>query len=169
MDRLAQRRQAALAARDFTWLVATFRSGPPPGFFRIGWVRQVPSLNEFFVHHEDARRAGGRDPRTNEQARDEARWRNVSHRAWYLARWLHGTGLELHWAGTAKTVRPPGGGPAARIAGPPGELLLYLFGRPEAAQVEVSGPAPAVEAVRRAHFGMCLVLRQSLRHVVSAA
>jgi hypothetical protein len=33
-------------------------------------------------------------------------------------------------------------------------LLLYLFGRQDAAQVEVSGPAAAVEAVRRARFGM---------------
>ena len=30
--RLAERRQMELAARDFAGLVATFRSGPPPGF-----------------------------------------------------------------------------------------------------------------------------------------
>jgi uncharacterized protein (TIGR03083 family) len=70
--RLAERRRRALALRDFTWLVATLRSGPPPGLFRIGWVRRLPSLNEFFVHHEDVRRANGRGPRTNEQAMDEA-------------------------------------------------------------------------------------------------
>jgi uncharacterized protein (TIGR03085 family) len=29
--RLAERRQRALALRDFTWLIAAFRSGPPPG------------------------------------------------------------------------------------------------------------------------------------------
>ena len=46
------------------------------------------------------------------------------------------------------------GEPAARIAGPPGELLLYLFGRQGAAQVEVTGPAAAVDAVQRARFGM---------------
>src|SRR4051794_24277642 len=55
--RFAERRQAALAARDFEWLVARFRSGPPRGFFRLGWVRSFPTLNEFFVHHEDVRRA----------------------------------------------------------------------------------------------------------------
>jgi uncharacterized protein (TIGR03085 family) len=33
-SRLAERRQRALALRDFTWLIATLRSGPPPGFFR---------------------------------------------------------------------------------------------------------------------------------------
>ncbi len=152
--RLAERRQRALALRDFTWLIATLRSGPPPGFFRLGWVRALPSLNEFFVHHEDVRRANGRDPRTHERAMDEALWRNVSSAPWFLARRLRGAGLELHWAGTTKTIQARRGEPTARITGPPGELLLYLFGRQDAAQVEVSGPAAAVDAVRRARFGM---------------
>jgi uncharacterized protein (TIGR03085 family) len=151
--RFAERRRRALALRDFPSLVATIRSGPPPGFFRIGWVRRVPNLNEFFVHHEDVRRANSCGPRTNEHAMDEALWGNVS-RAGFLARRLRGAGLELAWAGTAKTVRARRGEPTARIAGPPGELLLYLFGRQGAAQVEVVGPAAAVEAVRRARFGM---------------
>ena len=153
-SRLAERRGRALARRDFTWLVGTLRAGPPPGFFRIGWVRRLASLNEFFVHHEDVRRANGRGPRANEQAMNEALWRNVSRGARFLARRLRGAGLELQWAGTARTVRARRGDPAARIAGPPGELLLYLFGRQGAAQVELSGPTTAVDAVRRARFGM---------------
>ena len=152
--RMAERRQSALAQRNFVWLITTLRSGPPPGFFRIGWVRQLPSLNEFFVHHEDVRRANGRGPRTNEQAMDEALWRNVGRAPWFLARRLRGAGLELQWAGTARTIRALRGEPTARIAGPPGELLLYLFGRQGSAQVEVSGPAAALEAVRRARFGL---------------
>jgi len=153
-SRLAERRRRALAQRDFAWLSATFRSGPPPGFFRIGWVRRVPSLNEFFVHHEDVRRANGRGPRTSEQALDMALWSNVTRARWFLARRLHGAGLELAWAGTAQTVRARRGEPTARITGPPGELLLYLFGRQSAARVDVSGPDAAIEAVRRARFGM---------------
>jgi uncharacterized protein (TIGR03085 family) len=152
--RFAERRRRALTLRDFSWLVATIRSGPPPGFFRIGLVRAVPNLNEFFVHHEDVRRANGRGPRTNEHAMDEALWGNVSRVPWFLARRLRGTGLELAWVGTAQTVRARRGEPTARIAGSPGELLLYLFGRQDAAHVEVGGPAAAVEAVRRARFGM---------------
>jgi len=153
-SRFAERRRSALTLRDFSWLVATIRSGPPPGFFRIGWVRRVPNLNEFFVHHEDVRRANGGGPRTNEQAMNEALWANVSRAPWFLARRLHGAGLELQWVGTAQTVRARRGEPTARIAGSPGELLLCLFGRQDVAHVEVSGPASAVEAVRRAQFGM---------------
>jgi uncharacterized protein (TIGR03085 family) len=152
--RLAERRTRALALKDFAGLVATIRSGPPPGFFRVGWVRRIPGLNEFFVHHEDVRRADGRGPRTNEHALDEALWHNVTRAPWFLARRLRGSGLELQWAGTARTVRARRGNPTARVAGPPGELLLYLFGRQDAAHVEVSGPAAAVEALRRARFGV---------------
>jgi hypothetical protein len=36
----------------------------------------------------------------------------------------------------------------------PGELLLFLFGRGEAAAVEISGSSEAVEAVQRTPFGM---------------
>ena len=90
--RFAERRRRALALRDFAGLIATIRSGPPPGFFRIGWVRRFPNLNEFFVHHEDVRRANGRGPRTNEHAMDEALWRNVSLAPWFLARRLRGAG-----------------------------------------------------------------------------
>jgi uncharacterized protein (TIGR03085 family) len=152
--RFAERRRRALARKDFAWLIATIRSGPPPGFFRIGWVRRFPNLNEFFVHHEDVRRANGRGPRTNEPAMDEALWRNVSRAPWFLARRLRGAGLELEWSGTDKAVRARRGEPTARVAGLPGELLLYLFGRRGVARVEIGGPAEAVDAVRRARFGM---------------
>ena len=153
-SRFAEGQRRALTLKDFSSLVATIRSGPPPGFFQIGWVRRLPNLNEFFVHHEDVRRANGRGPRTNEHAMDEALWGNVSRAPWFLARRMRGAGLELQWAGTAKTVRARRGDPTARITGPPGELLLYLFGRQDVAHVEVGGPAAAVEAVRHARFGM---------------
>lgn len=85
---------------------------------------------------------------------DAALWHNVTWAPWFLARRLRGAGLELQWAGTANAVRARRGEPTARIAGSPGELLLYLFGRRSVADVEVSGPDAAVEAVRCARFGM---------------
>jgi uncharacterized protein (TIGR03085 family) len=63
-QRFAERRRVRLAEQnEFGWLVERIRSGPPPGFFRIGLVRSFPNLNEFFVHHEDVRRANGLGPR----------------------------------------------------------------------------------------------------------
>jgi uncharacterized protein (TIGR03085 family) len=154
-ERFAERRRASLAARkDFPWLIARIRSGPPIGFFRVGWVRAMANLNEFFVHHEDVRRANNRGPRSLAPAMDAALWRNVRRGSRYLSRRLHGCGLEIQWAGTNERVTLRPGEPTARLSGPPGELLLYVFGRQPAAQVEVSGPPEAVAAVRRTHFGM---------------
>ena len=103
--RFAETRTAKLAERDFASLVDQVRSGPPVGFFRIGWVRGFPNLNEFFVHHEDVRRANGRGPRSTEPDLDAALWRNVTRAAWFLARGLRGAGLDVEWAGTDKRVR----------------------------------------------------------------
>jgi uncharacterized protein (TIGR03085 family) len=83
--RFAERRRTALARKDFPWLVATIRSGPPRGFFRIGWVRRLPNLNEFFVHHEDVRRANGRG-----LGRTRSRWMRL-YGATSVAR--HGSSL----------------------------------------------------------------------------
>src|SRR5262249_30228255 len=44
-ERFAERRRGRLADhREFRWLVERIRAGPPPGFFRIGWVRSFPNL-----------------------------------------------------------------------------------------------------------------------------
>jgi hypothetical protein len=100
------RQLAAFLSNSFAW-----HKGLP-----YGWVRRLPSLNEFFVHHEDVRRANGRGPRTTEHELDEALWRNVSRASWFLARRLHGAGLELQWTGTASTIRARRGEPTARIS-----------------------------------------------------
>jgi uncharacterized protein (TIGR03085 family) len=153
--RFAERRRAGLAGRsDFAGLVARIRSGPPVGFFRIRWVREMASLNEFFVHHEDVRRANGLGVRSLGPDMDAGLWRNVRRGGRFLSRRLRACGLEVEWADGGERATVRSGAPLARLSGPPGELLLYLFGRRVAAQVEVSGPSEAVAAVRRTHFGM---------------
>jgi uncharacterized protein (TIGR03085 family) len=154
-QRFAEQRRAALAKRqDFTSLVARIRSGPPVGFFRLGWVRSLANLNEFFVHHEDVRRANRREPRSLTPEMNAALWRNVCRGSRFLSRRLDGCGLEVEWAGTNERVTARSGEPTARLSGPPGELLLYIFGRQTAARVDVSGPPDAVAAVHRTRFGM---------------
>jgi uncharacterized protein (TIGR03085 family) len=152
---LAERRRAKLAQRrDFSWLVARIRSGPPRGFFRIRWVREFPNLNEFFVHHEDVRRANGMGPRALGPDLEAALWRNVGRGGRYLGRRLRGFGLEIEWAGTGERRRVRSGEPTALLIGAPGELLLFVFGRGRVAQVDVTGPTEAAAAVHRARFGM---------------
>jgi uncharacterized protein (TIGR03085 family) len=154
-ERFAERRRAGLAGRsDFPGLVARIRSGPPVGFFRLPWVREMANLNEFFVHHEDVRRANGLGVRSLGPDMDAGLWRNVRRGGRFLGRRLRGCGLEVSWEGGGERVTVRSGSPIVRLSGPPGELLLYLFGRQAAAQVELSGPSEAVAAVRGTHFGM---------------
>jgi uncharacterized protein (TIGR03085 family) len=154
-ERFAERRRAELArGKDFGWLVARIRSGPPVGLFRIGWVRAMANLNEFFVHHEDVRRANGREPRGMAPEMDVALWRNVRRGGRFLSRRLGACGLEIEWSETGERVTAHRRELTARLNGAPGELLLYLFGREYAARVDVSGPSEAVAAVRRTRFGM---------------
>jgi hypothetical protein len=85
---------------------------------------------------------------------EEALWRNVRQGSRYLTRRLRGAGLEVRWAQTNERMTVRKSEPTARLSGPPGELLLYVFGRQDAAQVEVTGPPTAVEALGRTHLGM---------------
>jgi hypothetical protein len=60
------------------------------------------------------------------------------------------------------TVTAPGfgtlvggkGGPDVQMAGEPGELLLFLFGRQAHARVELSGPEQIVARMRTAAYGI---------------
>ncbi len=151
--RFAERQRQKLTGTDYATLLTKIRSGPR-GFFRIEWVRRGPNLNEFFVHHEDVRRANGLVPRPSSAALDDALWRNVGFAPSFLARRLRGVGLELARAGTSEVARARRGTPVVRLTGRPGELLLYLFGRQRAAEVDVSGPAEAVDVVSRVRFGI---------------
>jgi len=154
-QRFADRRRATLLRRHgFDRLVTMIGTGPPVGLFRVPWVRATANLNELFVHHEDLRRANGLDPRTDlPPGLDDALWRNVRVSGRYLTRRVRGAGLTAHRAGTGEVVAVRRGEPTVTVVGPPGELLLFLFGR-DAARVDLVGTPDAVAAVRAAHLGM---------------
>ena len=154
--RFAERRTAAMVRRrEFAWLIDRLRAGPPVGFFRLGWGRSFPSLNEFFVHHEDVRRANGSGPR-DDLAPDlqAALWRNVQRGSRFLGRRVRGAGLDVVWAGTGHRKAVRDGDARVALRGAPRELLLYLLGRQAVAQVDLVGPPEAVAAVARTRSGM---------------
>jgi uncharacterized protein (TIGR03085 family) len=137
--RFAEQRRLALKEAGFTDLVATVRSGPPPGFFRTGLVRRFPNLNEFFVHHEDVRGADGFGPRTG-SPRTPRSFAMSPGRAGSYRDGCAAPGLALECAGRDKVISARQGQPTARLTGLPGELLLFLFGRRDAADVEITDP-----------------------------
>lgn len=61
--RLTERAMERARGRGYHWMIDRLRGGPPWGPMRLAVVDRS-NLMEWFVHHEDARRANGRPPRT---------------------------------------------------------------------------------------------------------
>jgi uncharacterized protein (TIGR03085 family) len=114
-----------------TWagLVAQVRSGPP------ALLRPLdPAMNaiEYFVHHEDLRRAQPDwQPRTLGAADQAELWRRLRMMR-FAARSSAG---RLEAPGQEPMVVSKSGGPT--VKGEVGELVLWVLGRKDAARVEV--------------------------------
>lgn len=136
--------------RPWPALVALVRSGPPA---ILRPLDEPVNTVEYFVHHEDVRRAAGSSrPRPLPGRMEAELWNRVRVLA-KLARRTSPVGLAFLAPGHGRaTVRR--GTPSVVVTGPPGELLLFVTGRQDAAQVEVTGPPDAVDRVRRAPFGL---------------
>jgi uncharacterized protein (TIGR03085 family) len=61
-------------AKGYEKLVERLRSGPPLVPWRLPGLRTLLNLNEWYVHHEDVRRANGHGPRTDRPDLDDALW-----------------------------------------------------------------------------------------------
>lgn len=148
-DRLMERARA----RGYETLVDRLRRGPLAIPWRVPGLRTLLNFNEYFVHHEDVRRANGMAPRPADERRDAALWKGVARIAPLAARRVKGVGLEAHAPGFG-SVRLKKGEPTAVLVGPPQELILYLNGRRGAAHVEIGGDADAVEVLSTARLGV---------------
>ena len=141
------------AAQRYAEIVERVRSGPPrwsPMHFEP--IDAVTNSVEFFVHHEDVRRA---QPGWTARQLDDDLVEAITPTA------LAGRMLTRR-AGVGVVVAPTGGSevtlrkgdPHVTISGPVGECVLYLSGRKDHAEVELTGPADAVAKVRAAPFGL---------------
>lgn len=142
-----ERLQRNAAQRPYADLVSQLREGPPPWW--IGrWVRSG-DLHEWFVHHEDVRRANGRMPREDDRL-DDALWGALRPWGRVLTRKAEvGVELVAH-DGRRRTAKA--GEPAVTLTGRPGELMLALFGR--SSEVVVEGSEEALAAWHRSDLGI---------------
>ncbi|MEV6346725.1 TIGR03085 family metal-binding protein [Actinoplanes sp. NPDC051851] len=98
---------------------------------------------EFFIHHEDVRRARpGWEPRPLEAGQQAALWRTVKLTSRVALRRL-GIAGEVAAAGFPPIRTGPA--PQVRITADVGELALYFSGRQRAARVTVEGDPALVE------------------------
>jgi uncharacterized protein (TIGR03085 family) len=139
--------QDEFAAKPWTELVDLVRSGPPAWSpYGVGKLDELVNTAEFFVHHEDVRRAQpGWEPRPPEPERDEALWRALG-RVGRIAYRSSPVGIVLRRpdGSVHQTRRGPS---TVTLLGEPGELLLHAFGRDQV-RVEFDGEQPAVATVQ---------------------
>jgi uncharacterized protein (TIGR03085 family) len=151
-----RRVQRRLAERTpFARLVETIRNGPPRlSFYGIPGVDERTNTIEFFVHHEDVRRAKpGWEPRDISQGLSEVLWRRLRFASWIFRR--SPVGIELardddSGSGAASgqvRITAKARAPVVTVTGPPAELTMWAFGRAGAARVRVEGTDQAVRTL----------------------
>ncbi|WP_308127743.1 TIGR03085 family metal-binding protein [Frankia sp. CiP3] len=143
----AMAERATMRGDTFPDLVRIFRDGPPWWHpTRFGLVDDAANLVEFFVHHEDVRRARpGWSGSQLDDGMQRALWRSFQMfgRAAYRR---SAVGVVAERAdGPGRVVLRRGAGEVT-LVGNPAELLLFAFGRRDHAVVDVHGDNGVVAA-----------------------
>jgi uncharacterized protein (TIGR03085 family) len=138
---------AAEKAKGFPAVVSRLRAGAPLVPWRLPRLRNVLNGMEFFTHHEDVRRANGRQPRPTMPDLEALSWRMTGYNGRRLARLIRPYSIEL--VSPDGATRRFGAGEAAILTGPATELVLYLSGRRATSHVTLSGDPDAVATVER--------------------
>jgi len=141
-----------LDRHSYAELVALFRSGPPRlSVFAIPGADEAANAVEYFVHHEDVRRAAGDwAERPLEPGLSEVLWRRLKGARLFLR--SAPTGVVLARETPASGDQPgkldlivaKNATPSVTVTGPPAELTLWAMGRGRAAHVVLDGPDEAV-------------------------
>jgi uncharacterized protein (TIGR03085 family) len=141
--------QDGYAAWHWPDLVDQVRSGPPAWSpASLARVDEAINTPEFFIHHEDVLRGcPGWSARKLPTDLESALWGIVSKSARLrFARSRVGVVLVALPHGRRQVHTMTGLGTVV-VKGTPGELLLYTSGRRGVAQVDVSGPEEAINAI----------------------
>ncbi|MYQ43545.1 TIGR03085 family protein [Streptomyces sp. SID4985] len=135
------------AAKPYSELIQLIRTGPPKlSPFSVKQVDEASNTVEFFIHAEDVRRAQPDwSPRELDPVFQDALWSRLE-RAARLAGRKAPTGLVLRRP-DGQTVVAHKGAPVVTVTGEPAELLMFVFGRQDAAKVVLDGDPDAITKV----------------------
>ncbi|MFQ6193555.1 TIGR03085 family metal-binding protein [Streptomyces sp. NPDC000405] len=149
-----ERVQEEFAAKPYEELIQLIRTGPPrTSPFALKQVDEAANTVEFFVHTEDVRRAQPDwTPREPDPVFADALWSRLERTARLVGR-KSPVGLVLRRP-DGRTAVAQKGAPVVTVTGEPGELLLFAFGRQDAARVELAGEDTAIAKLRAASLGL---------------
>ncbi|SDK08787.1 TIGR03085 family metal-binding protein [Streptomyces indicus] len=141
---------AEYTEKPYEELIQLIRTGPPRfSPYSLKQVDEAANAVEFYVHAEDVRRAQEDwSPRTLDAVFSNALWSRLEKSARLLGRKAP-VGMVLRRP-DGQTVVAHRGTPVVTVTGEPGELTMYVFGRQEAAKVEVEGDKEAIERLQGA-------------------
>ncbi|GGO50556.1 TIGR03085 family metal-binding protein [Streptomyces lasiicapitis] len=145
-----ERVQAEFAAKPYEELIQLIRTGPPRfSPFNLKQVDEASNAVEFYVHAEDVRRAQPDwTPRELDPVFADALWSRLERMARVVGRKAP-VGLVLRRP-DGQTAVAHRGAPVVTATGEPAELLMFVFGRQEAADVELEGDKDAVARLHEA-------------------
>jgi len=153
----ARLEQATRERQSFPELVERIRSGPPL-FTPLGLpvVKDRANLHEYFIHHEDVRRAQpGWKARELPAETSAALWNVLRLMAPMLLRGIKDTRVTLRTPeGAERSVGRAESTHHVTLTAPAGELLLYLSGRRPVAEVKISGETAGQARLAAASLGM---------------
>jgi uncharacterized protein (TIGR03085 family) len=145
----------SIAREPFHEMVAQFRNGPPIwSAFAVPVLGDKANMVEFFVHHEDIRRAQPLwEARADDPDRDDAMWKVLKLMARVMYR-RSPFGVTLRSAGRPDLVVKRGE-PGVIVVGLPGEIVLHAYGRPiDKVHLVVQGARVDVEAFEASPRGL---------------
>jgi uncharacterized protein (TIGR03085 family) len=147
-----------LKRHSYSELVAMFRNGPPRlSPFALPGADEQANTVEYFVHHEDVRRAQPDwEPRAISDGLSDGLWRRVKGARFFLRK--APVGVELARDGGAEgagaeravpyRVTVKNATPTVTVIGTPAELTMWAMGRTSAANVRFDGTGEAIAALK---------------------
>jgi len=135
-----------LGRYSYPELVGLFRSGPPAlSLFAIPGADEAANAVEYFVHHEDVRRAGEEwTERTLDDGLSEMLWKRLKGARLLLRSAPTGIVFAREGNGKLDLIVAKNATPSVTVTGSPAELTLWSMGRARAAHVTLDGLEDAV-------------------------
>jgi uncharacterized protein (TIGR03085 family) len=134
----------------YTGLIQAIRNGPPRlSPFAIPGVDEAANTVEYFVHHEDVRRAvPDWAPRDIPDELSETLWRRLKSARLFLRKAPVGVELARDEGGAPFRLTVRNATPVVTVIGAPAELTMWAMGRTSAANVRFDGTEQAIEKLR---------------------
>jgi uncharacterized protein (TIGR03085 family) len=131
-------------------LISLFKAGPPAlSPFAIPGADEAANTVEYFVHHEDVRRAAdGWTERPVGTGLSGALWKRLKGARLFLRAAPTGVVLAREDGGTIDLIVAKTASPSVTVTGTPAELTMWSMGRVSAANVTLDGPDGAVEKLK---------------------